>query len=91
MTSVGPNALQASWSSPSDPGARDGSITGYDVTCTAPRKFYSLGNVNRARLSGLKPYSFYTCCVAARRSKGTGPASCAGPVRTSQDGAVNMK
>ena len=74
-----------SWSAPETP---NGVITEYQLQCSGGEKVFSrtvMGSQTTTTLSGLLPYTSYSCNITAHTSVGGGPAATTS-VTTEQDG-----
>ena len=78
-------SLSLSWNVPLRP---NGVITEYQLQCSGGGKVFSrtvLGSQTTTTLSGLLPYTSYSCNITAHTSAGGGPAATV-DVTTAQDG-----
>ena len=78
-------SITVSWSAPGTP---NGVITEYQLQCSGGGQSYSPvvpGSQTTTTLSGLLPYTNYSCNITAHTSVGGGPAATTS-VTTEQDG-----
>ena len=72
---VGSRSIMLNWSIPVKP---NGVITQYRLQCSGGRKMFSPvlnGSQTTTTLSGLLPYTNYSCSITAHTSVGGGPAA----------------
>ena len=88
-------ALQASWESPS---LRylNVSLLGYEGSCTATYGnnhyvYYNFSITTTVYLTGLLPFTFYTCCIHAVSNMGNGPLACGPIVQTLESSKCTHK
>ena len=70
----------------------NGVITGYKLQCSGGREVFNrtvMGSQTTTTLSGLLPYTNYSCSITAHTSVGGGPAAVTN-VTTEQDGEQIM-
>ena len=78
------NSITVSWSAPATP---NGVITEYQLQCSGGGQVFSrtvMGSQTTTTLSGLLPYTSYSCNITAHTSVGGGPAATTS-VTTEQD------
>ena len=78
------NSITVSWSAPATP---NGVITEYQLQCSGSGQVFSrtvMGSQTTTTLSGLLPYTSYSCNITAHTSVGGGPAATTS-VTTEQD------
>ena len=80
-----PRSLSVTWEIPTEP---NGVITEYQLQCSGGGQVFShtvMGSQTTTTLSGLLPYTNYSCNITAHTSVGGGPAATTS-VTTEQDG-----
>ena len=78
------NSFRLTWSAPATP---NGVITEYQLQCSGGGQVFSrtvMGSQTTTTLSGLLPYTSYSCSITAHTSVGGGPAATTS-VTTKQD------
>ena len=78
-------SISVSWSAPETP---NGVITEYQLQCSGGGQVFNwtvMGSQTTTTLSGLLPYTNYSCSITAHTSVGGGPAATVN-VTTAQDG-----
>ena len=78
-------SISVSWIVPATP---NGVITEYQLQCSGRGQTFSytvMGSQTTATLSGLLPYTNYSCNITAHTSAGGGPAATVN-IATAQDG-----
>ena len=81
-----PRSLTLTWSAPEIP---NGVITEYQLQCSGGGQVFNRTVMETtATLSGLLPYTNYSCSITARTSAGGGPAATTSVI-TLQDGTVH--
>ena len=81
---INSTAIQASWRSPSV-GHVNVSLLGFEGSCTAAygndihSVYYDFSLITTVNITGLLPFTFYTCCIRAVSNMGNGPFAC-GPI-----------
>ena len=83
LKAISSTALQASWISPSV-GRFNVSVLGYEASCTDAYgnnhyMYYNFSIVTTVNITGLLPFTFYTCCIRAVSNMGNGALAC-GPI-----------
>ena len=73
ITFIDSTTLLLSWSKPIQP---NGIITNYSINCSSDDSIYYTDSsvVETGLISGLQPYTNYTCSVSAYTKVGKGPA-----------------
>ena len=82
-------SINVTWSAPTTP---NGVITEYQLQCSGDNKKLTsavMGSPTTTTLSGLLPYTNYSCSITAHTSAGGGPAATIS-VTTLQDGELNF-
>ena len=72
---INSTSLTLSWGPPDEP---DGVITEYKLQCSERGEMFNwtvMGSQTTTTLSGLLPYTNYTCSITAHTSVGGGPAA----------------
>ena len=83
-----PRSLSVTWEIPTEP---NGVITEYQLQCSGGGQVFShtvMGSQTTTTLSGLLPYTSYSCSITAHTSVGGGPAATTS-VTTEQDGMTH--
>ena len=84
---VNSTSINVSWSAPATP---NGVITEYQLQCSGGEKVLEksmMGSQTTTTLSGLLPYTNYSCNITAHTSVGGGPSATVTSV-TAQDGEL---
>ena len=80
VMNVSERTVQLSWSPPVSSNNHS-SVTGFTISCASDRaptvSSQIQGNQTlSSTLTGLQPYTNYTCCVSANSAVGAGPSKC---------------
>ncbi len=83
MVSGSPNTFSASWNIPEP---TNGIISGYTINCNSSISVTVTGSTLSASLSGLTPFTTYSCTISASTGAGEGTASNTVTATTDEDG-----
>ena len=83
MVPGSPNTLSASWDIPEP---TNGIISGYTINCNSSISVTVNGSTLSASLSGLTPFTTYSCTISASTGAGEGNASNTVTAATDEDG-----
>ncbi len=83
MVSGSPNTLSASWDIPEP---TNGIISNYTINCNSSDSVTVTGSTLSANLSGLTPFTTYSCMISASTGAGEGTASNTVTATTDEDG-----
>ena len=93
LTASSSTSLHLDWIEPElDPW--DGTINEYGINCTSHFGYYHYSHIGSTQwyydIFGLKPFSYYTCCVNAMTTNGDSTYTC-DMEKTLQDGRLNHR